>query len=142
MLPYKDTTQFRQDCQSAFTRHVQAGQDLYPQAKPSHLCIRSHTKSDFDQLALMGETLGDITEKSLSDSQKILFLHLQEPLIHQDYRIEWLEITAPKAEYPFTGPQMLVFADPTCEEPEKRNAPNHTFILRRQALSALQIVTG
>lgn len=141
MLPYRDASQFQHDCQDAFARHVQAGQDLYAHANPSHLCVRTRDARDFKKLSRMAETLGDITEKPLSDHQKILFVHLQAPLIHQQYRVDWLEITAPKDEYPFTGPQMLVFADPDCGAPEKHPAPNHAFVLRRQALSAAQIVT-
>ena len=131
---------FYQHCKDRFLDFMTEGQDLYPSATASHLCVRTKDDIAYDTLLNFSQNMG-IVKIHDHNGNKMFFLKLEQPFYAQDQDLHYLEITGPKTEYDFTAPQMLVFADPSLENPIKiPSAKDPVFTLRAQAKAAEQLV--
>ncbi|MDB5477775.1 MAG: hypothetical protein JWM96_270 [Alphaproteobacteria bacterium] len=141
-MKIKALTNFYESCQKEFSAHVETGLAQFPDAAPSHLCVRSTTPSAYKRQQEYGGNLGDITHTQ-HKGRDITWVKLDLPLTHKQHRLHWLELTAfdPLSEDE-TGPQMLVFAHPDFTEAKKicvREVP--PFFIRCQKNSA-EVITG
>ena len=134
---------FRRICTDAFQHYCAEGQAISESAEPSHLCIRTKNHADYNILKDFGAQIGIIYNQQNSE-RDLAFIELDQSLTTSDgASLSWLEITAPKDDHPFTGPQMLVFADLTCPNPRKELSGDKSgFVLRIQQNTAEFLAKG
>lgn len=127
---------------------AEAEPNLPAGAIPSHIRIRSKTPEQFEffRAHATNRTYFDFSKTEQHKGRDVIFCCLSAKFYRfktptmQDYRIRWLEFTAPRPEHE-DGPDALVFETPGITEPrEEKVSPHSTFLLRFQSLSAQDIV--
>lgn len=62
-----------------------------------HICYRSNSIENYTALKKAFETFAALTNETLVNGRPIATYELQEPLIHNEHIITWVELPAPKA---------------------------------------------
>lgn len=124
----------------SFRIYLAEGQALFPDARPSHLCLRTATPEEYAVFHMASKLIGTVRERS-HGGRPITWVSLDEPIVHDQAHLKWLEITHPKPDDAYaTGPQMLVFHDESLEDPVKHlSLADPAFAFRCQRISAAQL---
>lgn len=117
------------------------GLQLYPHAAASHICFRTISRAEQEDLFTHAKELGTPHQSGTADEPRF-WVALHNPIsagMPSGQKFRWLEITGAKIDdasgkyYP-TGPQMLVYVDGFQNEPLKTPAAEDPrFVLRCQS---------
>lgn len=105
----------------------------------SHVCFKFSSQEAYEQYVESAREIGTVTSEQFN-GKEITWVKLNEPVVKDGQKLEWLELVEPRAEKnPFDGPTYVGYAVPGLAGAVKLPSNDGATYFRYQSLHATQM---